>query len=75
MFQRLSFDPDTTRAMGAALADVCRALAADRRDRASRRIARKIVEPARGGAHDRARPCRETLTYYRFDRRGDDGCA
>jgi hypothetical protein len=78
MFQRLSFDPDTTRAMGAALADVCRALAADRRDRASRRIARKIVEPraaARTTARDRvARRSRITASIDAATTDSHDTC-
>ena len=60
MFQRLSFDPDTTRAMGLALA--------------SRLIARRIVALARGGEHDRTRPCRATLAHFGLDG-GGDGCA
>ena len=67
MFQRLAFDPDTIHAMGAAFDDVCRTLAADRHDLASRLIARKIIELARGGERDRARLCSETLTYFGLD--------
>jgi hypothetical protein len=72
MFHRLAFDPDTIHAMGAAFDDVCRALAADRSDLASRLIARKIVELAHSGEHDRARLCRETLAYFGFDGGGDE---
>ena len=75
MFQRLAFDPDTIRAMGAAFDDVCRALAADRRDLASRLIARKIIELARGGERDRARLCRETLAYFGLTGSGSGGQA
>jgi hypothetical protein len=71
MFQQSSFDPDTTRAMGAAFDDVCRALAADRRDLASRLIARKIIALAYAGERDRGRLCGETLAYFGFDRNGD----
>ena len=61
MFQHPAFDPDTICLMGAAFDDVCRTLAADRRDLASRLIARKIIDLARGGERDRARLCGETL--------------
>ncbi len=67
MFQRPAFDPDIICAMGAAFDDVCRALAADRRDLASRLIARKIIELARRGERDRSRLCSETLAYFGFD--------
>jgi hypothetical protein len=52
MLQRRSFDPDTTRAAVAAFDEMCAALAADRRDRASRRIARKVVALASAIARD-----------------------
>jgi len=67
MSHRPAFDPDTIAAMGAAFDDVCRALAADRRDLASRLIARRIIELAHDGEHDRARLCRATLSYFGFD--------
>jgi hypothetical protein len=70
MFQRLAFDPDTIHAMGGAFDDVCRTLAADRRDLASRLIARKIIELARAGERDRGRLCRETLIYFGLDQSG-----
>jgi len=70
MVHRLAFDPDTIRLMGAAFDDVCRALAADRRDLASRLIARKIIELAQSGERDRVRLCRETLTYFGLTGRG-----
>lgn len=70
MFQHPAFDPDTIRLMGAAFDDVCRALAADRRDLASRLIARKIIDLTRAGARDRAQLCHETLAYFGLD--GDD---
>jgi hypothetical protein len=70
MFQRLVFDPDTIHAMGEAFDDVCRTLAADRHDLASRLIARKIIELARAGERDRTRLCRETLTYFGLDQDG-----
>ncbi len=70
MFHRPAFDPDTIHAMGAAFDDVCRALAADRRDLASRLIARKIIELAHDGECDRARLCSATLAYFGFDGNG-----
>ncbi len=70
MFQRLTFDPDTIHAMGAAFDDVCRALDTDGHDVASRLIARKIIELARAGERDQARLCSETLTYFGLDGNG-----
>lgn len=67
MFQQPAFDPDTIRVMSAAFDDICHALSADRRDLASRLIARKIIELARGGERDRARLCGETLAYFGLD--------
>jgi len=71
-FQHPAFDPDTVRLVGAAFDDVCRALAADRRDLASRLIARKIIDLARGGERDRARLCGETLAYFGLDGGGTE---
>ncbi len=71
MFQRSSFDPDTIHEMSAAFDDVCRALAADRRDLASRLIARKIIDLARDGEHDRVRLCRAALAYFGLDGSSD----
>jgi hypothetical protein len=65
MFQRLSFDPDTTRA--AAFDDVCGA-------RAGRLIARKIILLAGGSERDRARLYGETRAYFDFEGSGDE-CA
>jgi hypothetical protein len=67
MSHRPAFDPDTIAAMGAAFDDLCGAFAADRYDLASRLIARRIIELARDGEHDRARLCRATFTYFGFD--------
>jgi hypothetical protein len=53
--------------MGAAFDDVCRALAADRRDLTNRPIARKIIELASGGERNRARLCGDTLAYFGLD--------
>ena len=70
---RQAFDPDAIRAMGVAFDDVCRALAADRRDLASRLIARKIIELARAGERDPARLCDETLRYFGLQVASDGG--
>ena len=70
-FHRLAFDPDTIRLIGAAFDRVCGALAADRRDLASRLIARKIIELAHSGERDPARLCDETLTYFGLTGRRD----
>jgi len=50
MFQQLPFDRNTTRS-------VRRRVPLERRDLASRLVARKIIALARGGERDRARLC------------------
>ncbi len=60
------FEPETTKAMGAALERVCRDLGLSlMSDAMTESVARVIIELAQGGESDATRLYQKTLAYFR----------